>query len=777
MNGRNRNRVVVLAVLGVVWTGLFALRAEAADAGHRYFKIVVVDAESGEPVQSVRLRTTGQISLVTDAKGVAAFYEPGLMGLDVFFHVSAQGYEYRKDGFGFRGVRLKCVEGGSAVVKVRRSDEPAAKEKAFIRDSLLADGPVPGRKECFRITAVDEATGRGVPLVEFRVDDRIRYVTDSAGVAAFHEPSLMGRNVRFAVGSHGYRLSGKADEVTLRAVAGGKAVVKMTREIIAQRLYRITGGGIYRDSVLLGLPAPTKRPVVNGLVMGQDTVFNAVYGGRIFWLWGDTNRPAYPLGQYWVSSAVSELPSAGGLDPNVGIDLEYFVDAKGFSRPMARMSGPGLATWLGGLHTQTDRAGRERLFAYYGNFKGLQRKEAGLVVYDDEKQAFQRVATFDLAGPFIPGGHVMKVRCGGTEYLYFCSRFLRVPAAPAKLADIANYEAFTCLAEGTRADDGKLDRDSAGRIRYRWKPNTPPVIQRITRLKDPKSPVKPAEALLHFRDPIEGKHVSMHGGSVRWNPYRGRYVMIFLENFGTSALGEVWYAEAETPVGPWVYARKVVTHDNYTFYNVVHHDIFDQDGGRTIYFEGTYTKTFSGNPNPTPRYNYNQMMYKLDLADPRLALPAAVYDLSPQSDPAGRFGRAADLRKAAKEYPLAFFAPDRSFEGGVAVRQVKADAGGWALKLGKADAAGARPVFYALPPDHPNPPKTTQPLYELRNTRTGQRAYTVDADWRRAGFERTEKPICHVWRNPMAFHLPVLPYEEASTTREERRMRHRETEG
>ena len=38
-----------------------------------------------------------------------------------------------------------------------------------------------------------------------------------------------------------------------------------------------------------------------------------------------------------------------------------------------------------------------------------------------------------------------------------------------------------------------------------------------------------------------------------------------------------------------------------------------------IFFEGTYSATFSGNPNPTPRYDYNQLMYKLDLSDPRLA--------------------------------------------------------------------------------------------------------------------------------------------------------------
>ena len=120
-----------------------------------------------------------------------------------------------------------------------------------------------------------------------------------------------------------------------------------------------------------------------------------------------------------------------------------------------------------------------------------------------------------------------------------------------------------------------------------------------------------------------------HGGSVYWNAYRGRWVMIAVESFGsTSFLGEVWYAEADTPLGPWVYARKVVTHDKYSFYNPKQHPMFDKEKGRIIYFEGTYTTTFSGNHDPTPRYDYNQVMYRLDLSDRRLALPVAIYEVT-----------------------------------------------------------------------------------------------------------------------------------------------------
>ena len=46
-----------------------------------------------------------------------------------------------------------------------------------------------------------------------------------------------------------------------------------------------------------------------------------------------------------------------------------------------------------------------------------------------------------------------------------------------------------------------------------------------------------------------------------------------------------------------------------------------------IYLEGSYVNTFFGNPHPTPYYEYNQIMYRLDLSDPRLKLPA---DPAPQ---------------------------------------------------------------------------------------------------------------------------------------------------
>src|SRR3954466_7054604 len=145
--------------------------------------------------------------------------------------------------------------------------------------------------------------------------------------------------------------------------------------------------------------------------------------------------------------------------------------------------------------------------------------------------------------------------------------------------------------------------------------------------------------------------------------------MIAVQAGGTSYLGEVWFAEADTPLGPWVYARKVVTHEKYSFYNPKQHPFFDQDGGRVIYFEGTYTTGFSGNTDPTPRYDYNQVMYRLDLADGRLNLPVAVY----RRPGAEGFATARKLGPGSGRLPVAFFALERPGPGTVPVFQARAE--------------------------------------------------------------------------------------------------------
>jgi hypothetical protein len=489
----------------------------------------------------------------------------------------------------------------------------------------------------FAIVVIDEQTGRGVPLVELRTTSNLRFYTDSAGVAAIDEPDLVGRKVYFHVASHGYEFP--ADGFGIRGqaldVASGRTVeLKVKRLNIAERLYRITGAGIYRDSVLAGRPVPLREPLLNARVTGSDSVLMAAFGGRLHWFWGDTNRPEYPLGNFHTTGATSELPSRGGLDPASGIDFTYFVGDDGFAAPLAHMPGEG-PTWLTGLTVLRDTDDRERMLAGYMKIKPpLEVYERGLVEFDTASERFQHVATFPLDAPLYPHGHPYLHIEEGTEYAYFADPYplVRVRATVDDLADPARYEAYTCLPPGARLAESTsppIDRDEAGQARYAWRADTAPIRAQDQARLVQQGVLSPDEAWLQLRVRDKGKPIVAHAGSVAWNQYRQRWVMIAVELFGTSALGEVWYAEADDPVGPWRDAVKIVTHERYSFYNPKHHPAFDQDGGRIIYFEGTYSTFISGNESPTPRYDYNQMMYRLDLADERLRLPRADQPAAP----------------------------------------------------------------------------------------------------------------------------------------------------
>lgn len=483
----------------------------------------------------------------------------------------------------------------------------------------------PGRH--FVIEILDEKTGRGVPLVELKTVNDIRYYSDSGGVVAFYEPGLMNRDVFFHVSSHGYELDADGFGYrgsTLRTKPGQAARLSIRRKNIAERLYRITGQGIYRDTLLAGRKAPIKQPLLNGRVLGQDTVMAAAYRGKIYWFWGDTNRESYPLGHFATSGAASELTPRGGLDPGVGVNLTYFVDEQGFSKKMVPLGGEGMI-WIDAVLTVDDESGSERLVAHYARMASLgERLEHGLVVFNDRRQVFEKLVKFDLDAPLAPRGQPLPVVVDGQRYYYFADPypFVRVKAKWEHLIDPTAYEGWTCLAPGRTYDKQSpaLDRRSDGELIWAWKKNTAAIsVDRQGELIA-GGKIGPAEQWIDLRDVQTNSPVQAKRGSVHWNDFRRRYAMIVQEIEGTSYLGEIWYAEADAPEGPWLWAVKIVTHDRYTFYNPTQHPFFDQDGGRVIYFEGTYTNSFSATAVPTPRYNYNQIMYRLDLLDPGLAL-------------------------------------------------------------------------------------------------------------------------------------------------------------
>lgn len=482
----------------------------------------------------------------------------------------------------------------------------------------------------FRITVVDAATGRGVPLVELATVNNIVHVTDSAGVVAFSEPGLLDQDVFFSVRSHGYTFPkdgfGNAG-MRLRPVAGGQATIRVDRVNIAARLCRLTGQGIYRDSVLLGDTAPIAQPLDNGGVLGQDSVQRAIYRGRIYWFWGDTARASYPLGNFSMSGATSELPSpaGGGLDPSRGVNYTYFVGGDGFSRPMCPIEGQPGPVWCDGFTTIADATGRERLLCHFARMKSLgEMYEQGFAIYNDEKETFEPVKRIPLDAVLCMRGNPLRAKDADGDFVYFATPLplVRCRANLDALLDPGQYEAYTCLEAGARysAENPRLERRD-GRLVYGWKRDTGLVLQKEQKELIEKGLMKSDEALIRLRDAADAsKAVLAHSGTVAWNAYCGKWIMIFQEVWGTSMCGEIWVAAAPSLTGPWAEARKIITHDDYSFYNVSHHPFFDQQNGQIIYLEATYTIAFSGTKTPTPRYDYNQILYSLDLGDPRLKL-------------------------------------------------------------------------------------------------------------------------------------------------------------
>ncbi len=430
------------------------------------------------------------------------------------------------------------------------------------------------------VEIVERGSGWPVPLVELRTTHDMRFVSDNAGVIALDAPELMGVATWFTIIGHGYGVKkdgfGRCG-VRLTPEPGKTLRVEVTRTIVAKRLGRLTGGGLFAESRKAGRAVDWRETGV----WGCDSVLNAVHRGRLFWLWGDTTLPRYPLGIFHSTSATTAVRPLDRFEPPVRLVYEYFADATGKPRGVARMPGTG-PTWLSGYVSLPDRTGTPRLVATYTKIKPpLSNYEFGLCVWNDATSTFEQHKVVWTKSddapkcPPMPGGHpVLWTDTTGREWVLFGDPFpsLRCPATFEAWQDASTWEVLT-----------------------------------------PQQALVPADG---------GKPVRPHRGHIAWNAFRGRWVTVFTQRFGKpSPLGELWYAEADAPTGPWGKAVKVLSHDRYTFYNPKLHPGFTPADSPILLFEGTYTQQFAGKPKPepTPRYDYNQVLYRLDLDDPALA--------------------------------------------------------------------------------------------------------------------------------------------------------------
>jgi hypothetical protein len=434
--------------------------------------------------------------------------------------------------------------------------------------------------------------------------------------------------------------------------------IELDRVNLAERLVRLTGGGTWAETVI-------REPALDGEVFGQDTAHAVPWRGGLFWLCGDTTIPSYPLGNFHTTGALAPLDPT----PEDGVDLGYYLDGSGYPRGIAPTFPEG-PVWLSGLVALDD----DELWATFVNVASdFTPLHEGMVRWSDAREAFDEAVEHDDAVVVKPQGPAIRFDGPGGDWVMYRG-MQRVRADRDALADPSTYQAYTPLVPNgsggytvATTPDGVPD--------WQWRTGAP-----VPALGDTGTPT-PWEAV----DPDTGEVVAIHNGTIAWDPWRGRWLHVFTQSFGASSLiGEIWYAEGDTPVGPWSWARKVITHDGYSFYNPYFHPWFAERGGRRVLFEGTYTAWLGSQP-PTPRHDYNQFLYALDLDDAPVAVPVPLYD----SD-VGPVSR----HDASEDAPVAFGALELPGVDEIAVRWT----GPACDPDRRLDPAGAGEVaFYARP--------------------------------------------------------------------------------
>ena len=192
----------------------------------------------------------------------------------------------------------------------------------------------------FTIQVVVDENGSGVPLIELRTVNALRCPpeaataswpqasgadgdrtsTSTSPVPATFTPAD-GFGQRGHAARHGPRRGGRAE---------GRRI-NIADSVLPSSHRR----GIYADSILTGVKAPLKAPVLNGRVLGSDCGTQRGPSRKILLVLGRFRPPSLPAGQLQRAGGGFQLPAHGGLKPEPGVDLDYFLDAKGFAKETA----------------------------------------------------------------------------------------------------------------------------------------------------------------------------------------------------------------------------------------------------------------------------------------------------------------------------------------------------------------------------------------------------------------------------------------------------------
>jgi hypothetical protein len=457
---------------------------------------------------------------------------------------------------------------------------------------------------------IDSIDGRPIPLVVATATDNTTVVSDNAGYIAISVSLPKGTPYFLHVHSPGYDVPSDGfgyRGIGLR-VGGAVERIRLRRTNIAQRSGRVTGTGKYIHAQFLGLMRDLPEPPLTGM----DSVQTAAISGKRYVFYGDTNWTGYPLGNFKTTNGIAKLQSHLQNCPYV---IDYSMDAVGSAKPSMPHSDrtPGV-TWISGIINIGNA-----IVGYANHRKSLQEQLShGFVRWDPAKKAFVDFIELPETSWQHLDGHPITFRDKQTDFVMFGHAIpnFRVPADINAIKSSKSYETFTCLLA-----NGDVETDPSDKPIWRWRLDGSPIDaeRESAFVKTGKLKRQHCRHLLY--EYATKRTVIPHRGSVRWNDYLRRWILIFTAiNDATSVLGELFIAAGASPIGPWTDCIRVATHPKYSFYNPVHHTWLDQIDGRLITIEGTYTMMFSGNNVPTPQYEYNQLTYQVDLGDDRLTL-------------------------------------------------------------------------------------------------------------------------------------------------------------
>ncbi len=502
----------------------------------------------------------------------------------------------------------------------------------------------------FGIRIVDRETHEGVPLVQLRTSNYVVNYTDSQGYVAFLESGMMNRDVWFSIMTDGYTFSeGRVCQpstfhpcdsgMKLHTTPGKIVTLYVDRTQLAERVFRLTGQGLYRDSLLLNVPAPIDDASTDtNLITGQDTLMPIKYKGLNYWFFGDTVCASDAREEGCNGHGLHTVAAVSNDQFNQAPLLQYLtmnIEGIQWPKPVTPIGDLKMNTWTGAPFVIDVGTPHEIMYAFYFKPYSLSDNpspdKTGLVKWNDEKQEFELLTEWPVHNDleWMKNGHQVTSFApldGNDGYIYISGSFVLTRVPKNKITDFSAWEAYTPLLSGSNMNHPIMDPKGWG-----WKKGAPVFQQSDETTLISKGIMSASQARMQVVDSVTNQPIIVDSGVVHWNAYLKKYILLF-------GNAQLYIAMSDNMMGPWNKAVKIVQHDasRSQCYNSTQIAALSDATERYVYIACTYTAMWTNDAPPSdtpnvwstclfgqnahlncapvvPRYEYNNLIYRLDL--------------------------------------------------------------------------------------------------------------------------------------------------------------------